>query len=1194
MYSKIKKMEIRKLKPKLLIVAFAIFFNLLSLDKYSAQCEGYLVPTGGAYSPLPNPALPASCNTNFTGSSNKYKLQSTYVPALTDPVITVKVVVHVFMPTNPGPDVFDDISGGQFNDLAALQRRFALIQGQVDRYSAPRLSNYVAPPPYPAYINDSRFQFEVVGYYFYHNQGVYYYGTLNGLPVDNQATLAGGAPNPNYNPKLLKAADALSYIDLNYPDRLAEGLPILMLLDGQHGGIFSSTKAGAIPYVSVAQTPGNSVSSEDYNNKFAVRQYKHELGHCLGLLHTYYGNPCYPGAGSPSPETYNSSISRLDCSNSDYLSDIFLANNPSAAALSYPNAGTCSPYLNSCNSVYESEIVGSGIAVNTNNMMSDNSWNNVANNAVYDWISPLQMGRRIRSMHFMSNAFSHDGVSDWGNVRTFAKEARSEHQYPWNIWTDETWEFDVQMYKDIFVRTGHTLTIKCKVAMATDGKIVVERGAKLIIDGGEVTSWCKKVPSNSFYNMPLWFGVEVWGTPTQGQLINNQTGYSQYHGIVEIKNGGTLSYARNAIYTGLQYDQIGSLYTNSFTGGIILANNANFINNVRDLLLFDYQQGIVASKIVNCKFSTTGEIGKDGNGLIINPLEHVKLYKNSGLYFDGCTFENSSTVYTDLSSGIGIYSTDSHFNVGYNNAVGSTSNTKCSFKKLNVGIWIDNTNHLYTSNIKNSDFYRNNSKAVIAENCDYLGISENNIDTWLSQVGVYLYQCKYYQVKNNEFTSSGSRNGQTGLAIYSSGNGAHEVYRNNFSKMNYAIISMDNNGGVGSGQKGLKMNCNNFATTTNSSNMNRWDISLTKSGTTMPTIYPYQSSSGNLGINLVRNQYGAINLGTSTKNKFFVDASSNQLITHACNIDAITNPNLPNVRSSVQLYVNPTTTSFDYATDCKAYPSSSGGVGTTGQKLAALNSYIAELQSNNEGGQNDFEIQSTVSSKLNLFLTDTLSGSQDSVINILANNQGGMDDADIQLVFAFMKKGDFVSAINRANGLSSNKEVWKNLFSKIIPVEQDTAGVESITANPALINSLTTYANANGGDGQACAQAYLKLALGTTHDFPLVFPDSGSGSRTFKPSEEKSAGVSFISNPGLKLYPNPTNSNITVLYENESKGMLTLEIKDLLGKVIFTKFIKKNEKEHISLTELNSGVYLISIKESNNEIIYQNKVIKQD
>jgi hypothetical protein len=81
---------------------------------------------------------------------------------------------------------------------------------------------------------------------------------------------------------------------------------------------------------------------------------------------------------------------------------------------------------------------------------------------------------------------------------------------------------------------------------------------------------------------------------------------------------------------------------------------------------------------------------------------------------------------------------------------------------------------------------------------------------------------------------------------------------------------------------------------------------------------------------------------------------------------------------------------------------------------------------------------------------------------------------------------------------------------------------------------------------------------------------------------------SISSQNTIKLYPNPNNGNFIVeLFKNIDA---TIFIHNLLGQVILSK--KAGLINNIELGDLNSGVYLITIKKSN-AIIYSQSIIKQ-
>lgn len=80
----------------------------------------------------------------------------------------------------------------------------------------------------------------------------------------------------------------------------------------------------------------------------------------------------------------------------------------------------------------------------------------------------------------------------------------------------------------------------------------------------------------------------------------------------------------------------------------------------------------------------------------------------------------------------------------------------------------------------------------------------------------------------------------------------------------------------------------------------------------------------------------------------------------------------------------------------------------------------------------------------------------------------------------------------------------------------------------------------------------------------------------------------------LNLFPNPAQTDFTIQYNGEGNENLTLEIKDLLGRIVHLSSYKELREENISISILNCGVYLLTIKGTNTEILFQSKLIKQD
>lgn len=105
------------------------------------------------------------------------------------------------------------------------------------------------------------------------------------------------------------------------------------------------------------------------------------------------------------------------------------------------------------------------------------------------YISPLQIGRSQRSTYL-------------GQISKYVYPTEALEEHPWVIDTSQTWDFPIRMFQNIIVDSGPTLTIKCLVQMPKNGKIIVKRDAKLVVDGGYISSYNSK---------RTWGGIEVEG-----------------------------------------------------------------------------------------------------------------------------------------------------------------------------------------------------------------------------------------------------------------------------------------------------------------------------------------------------------------------------------------------------------------------------------------------------------------------------------------------------------------------------------------------------------------------------------------------------------------------------------------------------------------------------------------------------------
>lgn len=419
----------------------------------------------------------------------------------------------------------------------------------------------------------------------------------------------------------------------------------------------------------------------------------HELGHALDLNHTY-DNHQY----------------MLDV---DYLSDVYNTTwwnycSPAANYACKHQAGWIYNPYNSGNYA-------------TNSLMGGTQFN--------EYLSPLQLGKINRALSIKS-------------VRKYVKPMSSSTN-DWVVNQNETWDFDIQMYQNIRVTNGATLTIKCKVAMATNGWIMLDQGANLVItDGAIVTSWTGS----------MWTGI----------ILNGGTS-------LVVDNGSTIEKAKVAIES-----RLGAPFT--IQNGSKL--NANYVG-----IRIGAYSGVHPGTIKNSTISCYNSLGLPANALIAPyaglrsskgiDIQQIVTQVNIGVDQVGQTnnFDNMDMGIYCLLSGLRVYNTNfknitgTSGNAGrciasYSNSsversliVGGNANAyqKNSFINSSTGVYASaNMDVSITSNVMN-----NLTTGVSINNCGYSGnvinVNGNTIDD--CSTGIYSVDCKnstsFFVVGNN-------------------------------------------------------------------------------------------------------------------------------------------------------------------------------------------------------------------------------------------------------------------------------------------------------------------------------------------------------------------------------------------------------------------------------------------------------------
>ncbi len=409
---------------------------------------------------------------------------------------------------------------------------------------------------------------------------------------------------------------------------------------GAMGAAYSPLRLGGADFGILPHAGVSSMFTLDQD--LLVRHWAHELGHTMGLLHTYegsgtYGEACGPGASYASRYYLHDVLGNISFSDTT-LNDIIRPGSPVGCPAC---CATC--YLAGC--------AGCPTQIDT----WDRCTNNVmGNNVSARLISPMQLGR-MHEMLMISTTRRY--ASGYDSVPYFFEGP----EFPGVPGTYEGFSINqpVKFYQDVHVKANTVVVVRCEVDMVPEARWVVEPGGKLIIDGGLIGA--------AEFSDQRWKGIEVWGDaslPPVGQPLSYFIGPTgpggvtqvyEHHGVVQLINGGEIHDAEIGILSGNRDDP-------SQGGGIIQVDGTHqeiggYIRNCpigvefKPYALFKAN----ASRFTNAHFlwdedALPGDLGT-------NLLEHMRIVDVVGaIPIRGCTFANDLPTHTEsLAMGHGIY-----------------------------------------------------------------------------------------------------------------------------------------------------------------------------------------------------------------------------------------------------------------------------------------------------------------------------------------------------------------------------------------------------------------------------------------------------------------------------------------------------------------------------------------------------------
>jgi len=151
-----------------------------------------------------------------------------------------------------------------------------------------------------------------------------------------------------------------------------------------------------------------------------------------------------------------------------------------------------------------------------------------------------------------------------------------------------------------------------------------------------------------------------------------------------------------------------------------------------------------------------------------------------------------------------------------------------------------------------------------------------------------------------------------------------------------------------------------------------------------------------------------------------------------------------------------------------------------------------------------------------------------------------------------------VTNLNLRSGNSALNNGWKATFT--MDVFAYDSGTDSGT-NYSSANMITTP----------------REPITKVSGFPINGNKMATITFTYNSSTLSAKNIDSIEN--LKIYPNPTNGNITISNIENTK-LKTIEVYSVLGKLVKQVYVSQNpSKLNLDLSQLNKGVYLMKISD---------------
>ncbi|OWY19305.1 hypothetical protein C7N43_29360, partial [Sphingobacteriales bacterium UPWRP_1] len=541
---------------------------------------------------------------------------------------------------------------------------------------------------------------------------------------------------------------------------------------------------------------GNTIS-EQFVDVFKSGILAHEMGHCLGLFHTFHGLCGEDGCvETTEPEVYPDN----PCLCGDYVADTpadpgigdGVIDDETCELITLLGClETMPPGYNPLTDNVMS-YVGPTCEQNLTNGQKDRVKQHLLNAPLYapvlqNCIIPLSEVNQTLAQNWFSEQTLAAGITEWSfeNIHILGK---------------------------ITVPAGATLHINNALVEFEDetSGIVVQKGGVLIAENNTI------LRGNSC-NQTIWSGILIEGNafePIPASAYSDGM-FFEHHGIARFKSNVVIEGAKAGIQAGDFID--GSLpptdANNTYGGGALFIEQTHFINNsVGAYLLPQFKGDNLFTRLSDCTVTFSAAFGSTH---MFENIGYTGIYAIRPYVVQGCTFQNAAASFAVNERGTGIIS-----NIYGGWVIPSLNGTPCYFSNLYKGIDAYSLGSLQSGlfvaqnvfdEVSKSITLNGNTASLISQN-QFLRLNKNSY-------AIYALGTRGLSIYNNTITVSVLPDDYNekpfGIALQNSGIGGALVLKNTFQPHNAAQAAVQRFRAAvqveGNNNPNVQIDCNTFS-----------------------------------------------------------------------------------------------------------------------------------------------------------------------------------------------------------------------------------------------------------------------------------------------------------------------------------------------------------------------------------------------